>query len=403
MENTRSLKLVLVTTLMMVGLCHGGEVTRIAEGSAVSKKDAINDAIALALEQHYGAQINTDTRRELSDIEKFASSDGKEAYVTRMNSSLAGYITKNANGRILGYEVLETNEAEGRYNAKVEVRFPGPYVVGLDPNNRRKMVVTTFRSTDDNWAKSLSNKLNEQLTQSRKFTMLDRDYSAEVAAEIAAYSAADANPEEARKLCQKLGTDYLVVGSITFHDVPAPTTNPYTGDVTTYPNALFAEVSYRVLLAPTGQLKWADSFNVSASMTVDQAAMGISASILSAILPFEIVGKTGEGLLVIGQGGKTVFVGERMQVFGLGEKVTDSRTGEVLDYIENDLGLVEIVRVTEKLSYAKVISGDISKMNNKSRVRRYYSETESVEASPAQSSDFEPLVKPVEGGVYLPF
>lgn len=103
---------------------------------------------------------------------------------------------------------------------------------------------------------------------------------------------------------------------------------------------------------------------------------------------------------MIGQGGKTVFVGERMTVFALGEAVRDSRTGEVLDRIEDEVGTVEIVRVLEKLSYAKVLSGAAAKMGKGCRVRREYAASGETNAAVSESN---PMVMPVEGGVFLPF
>ncbi len=426
MKNLRTLFALLMTACAVALTGAGKDVVRTATGVAGSEREAVNDALIRSLEQHYGALVESTTKRAVKDVEVIKDSDGQESSLNELNTALEKYISKNANGKILGYEVeSSTYDATTRkYTVTLSVRFPGPYVVGRNPHNLRKMVVATFRPTGTtfarngsavgtaDWARILGQKLNEQLTQTRKFTMLDRDFDTEVAAEMARISASDAAPGEAVKLNQKLGTDYLVVGTIAFSDVAAPTVNPFTGETRLPAPATFAEVSYRVLLAATGQLKWADTVRLDASAfaaldatqfvsaSAEQAATEICASILSAILPFEVVGKTGSGQLVIGQGGKTVFVGERMTVFALGEKVRDSRTGEVLDRIEDEVGTAEIVRVLEKLSYAKVLSGDASKMGKGCRVRRAFAAQDGA-ASALPESD--PMVKPVEGGVFLPF
>lgn len=426
MKNLRTLFALLMTACAVALTGAGKDVVRTATGVAGSEREAVNDALALALEQQYGGQLVTSTKRTLNSIEVAKDANGREESVAELNTALDKYISQNANGKILGYEVeSSTYDATTRKHAvTLSVRFPGPYVVGRNPHSLRKMVVATFRPTGTtfarsgsavgtvDWARVLGQKLNEQLTQTRKFTMLDRDFDAEVAAEMARISASDAAPGEAVKLNQKLGTDYLVVGTIAFSDVAAPTVNPFTGETRAPAPATFAEVSYRVLLAATGQLKWADTIRLDASAfaaldatqfvsaSAEQAATEICASILSAILPFEIVGKTGSGQLVIGQGGKTVFVGERMTVFALGEAVRDSRTGEVLDRIEDEVGTVEIVRVLEKLSYAKVLSGDAAKMGKGCRVRRAFATAGEANVAVPESN---PMVMPVEGGVFLPF
>lgn len=398
-----------------------------ATGFGKTYREAIDDALVSALQQKKGVILSSELHTFMSDKGRVESKTGSSRESkTILEESISRDLKKWAKGDIDGYDVLSSEMENGQHKVTVAVRFKKPYAetVGLSPSNRRKMVVATFRPTGTtfarngsavgtaDWARSLGQKLNEQLTQTRKFTMLDRDFDAEIAAEMARISANDAAPGEAIKLNQKLGTDYLVVGTIAFSDVAAPTVNPFTGEARLPASATFAEVSYRVLLAPTGQLKWADTVRVDASafaaldatqfitVSSEQAAAEICASILSAILPFEVVGKTGSGLLVIGQGGKTVFVGERMTVFVLGEKVRDSRTGEVLDRIEDEVGTVEIVRVQEKLSYAKVLSGDASKMGKGCRVRRAFAASDgAADALPEN----EPMVKPVEGGVFLPF
>lgn len=398
-----------------------------ATGFGKTYREAIDDALVSALQQKKGVILSSELHTFMSDKGRVESKTGSSRESkTILEESISRDLKKGAKGDIDGYEVLSSEMEDGQHKVTVAVRFKKPYAetVGLPHSNRRKMVVATFRPTGTtfsrsgsalgtaDWARSLGQKLNEQLTQTRKFTMLERDFNTEIAAEMARISASDAAPGEAIKLNQKLGTDYLVVGTITFSDVAAPTVNPFTGETRMPASATFAEVSYRVLLAPTGQLKWADTVRVDASafaaldatqfitVSSEQAAAEICASILSAIYPFSVEGKTSSGLLVIGQGGKTVFVGERLTVFTLGEKVRDSRTGEVLDRIEDEIGTVEIVRVQEKLSYAKVLSGDASKMGKGCRVRReFVAQDGAVSALPEN----EPMVKPVEGGVFLPF
>mgnify|MGYP004634362091 CR=1 FL=1 len=398
-----------------------------ATGFGKTYREAIDDALVSALQQKKGIILSSELHTFMSDKGRVESKTGSSRESkTILEESISRDLKKGAKGDIDGYEVLSSEMEDGQHKVTVAVRFKKPYAetVGLPHSNRRKMVVATFRPTGTtfsrsgsalgtaDWARSLGQKLNEQLTQTRKFTMLDRDFDAEIAAEMARISASDAVPGEAVKLNQKLGTDYLVVGTIAFSDVAAPTVNPFTGETRMPASTTFAEVSYRVLLAPTGQLKWADTVRVDASafaaldatqfitVSSEQAAAEICASILSAIYPFSVEGKTSSGLLVIGQGGKTVFVGERLTVFTLGEKVRDSRTGEVLDRIEDEIGTVEIVRVQEKLSYAKVLSGDASKMGKGCRVRREFVAQDGAASVLPES---EPMVKPVEGGVFLPF
>ena len=368
-----------------------------ATGMGSTYRAAVNEALITALEKTEGVTVSASMRSQLASVEASVSSSDGDSDRVAVNDSITKGLEKVANGKILGYDVVseDFDPTTKKYTVQLSVRMPGAYVVGLDPSNRRRMAVVPFRvATGDSiswfgkaessaaWAKTLADKMNERLTQTRKFTMVDRKFDSEVNAELARLTGANASKADAERLNQKLGTDYLIVGEVKFSPVAAPGVNPLTGQALPMTSQRFAEVSYRVLLAPTGQLKWTDSVVVDAldypagdiqtfvSMTAEAVAAEAVDGIMGNILPLEIVGKTPSGLLLIGEGGKSLDVGERFTVFALGEVATDTRTGEELDEIEDAVGTVEIVRVTSKMSYAKVVEGEAKLMVVGSRLRR---------------------------------
>lgn len=402
-----------------------------ATGEGPSRRAAVNEALVSALEQYYGATISATERGRVvkatsatsvaqngtvDDRRKLTLSDDRDSTVQRL-----------ANGRIKGYDVASESfdPATKKYRVQLSVRMPGKYVPpGLPEQNRRRMAVVPFRPIRANyvwhgqvggtaeWIRALEDKLNVCLTQTRKFTMLDRKYDAETETELGRLTAENAFPDDIVRLGQKLGTDYLVVGEVAFNDVAAPAVNPYTGRAVPTANQLFAEITYRVLLAPTGQLKWADVVKIDAaafpagdlasfaSATAEAAACAISDGMMANILPFEVVGHTASGQLVIGEGGKSLKVGEFLTVFALGEEVKDTRTGEVLDVIEDVVGTVQIVRVSAKTSYAQVVEGDAKKMVVGSRLRRVPLVVPSDMPAPKMVS---PVKRTATGGVAAPF
>ena len=78
-----------------------------------------------------------------------------------------------------------------------------------------------------------------------------------------------------------------------------------------------------------------------------------------------------------------------------------SRTGEVLDVLEDAVGTVQIVRVTEKLSYAQVVEGDAAKMVIGSRLRRVPLATSTGASAPAVPATS--VKTTASGGVVVPF
>ena len=398
-------------------------------GIAKDYRAAVNEALVSALEQHDGITVDTSELQTMthdnSSVATRVNGVLDDRAKLEMDDSIKKNMQKWAKGKIAGYTVVSDALENGRYRVVVDVRFPGRYVVGRDPNALRRMAVSPFRPHREtfslfgqpvsaaSWAADLANQLNVQLTQTRKFTMLDRKFDAEVNSELDRLAGGNASPADAVRLNQKLGTDYLVVGEIAFNDVVAPAVNPYTGRPMPPASQLFAEITYRVLLAPTGQLKWTDVVRIDAasfavgdlatfvSATTEAAACSISDGMMSNILPFEIVGRTGSGQLVVGEGGKSLKAGECLTVFALGEEVKDTRTGEVLDVLEDAVGTVQIVRVTEKLSYAQVVEGDAAKMVIGSRLRRVPLATSTGASAPAVPATS--VKTTASGGVVVPF
>ena len=378
----------------------GEDVVR-AKGTGGSYRAAISEALMVALEQHDGMTVSSSeiTKMWQNSDATSVSDNGQvdDKGKLEMNDSISKEIKNVSQGKINGFSVVsDTYDAVARkYRVEVDVRFPGKYVMGDDPDLRRRMVVANFRSASGDtfswngrnestamWAATVADKLNERFTQTRKFTMIDRKFDAGVQDEIARLSDKNAAKGDIVRLGQRLGTDYMVVGDVKFGAVRPSGVNPITGQALPAVSQRFAEISYRVILAPTGQLKWADTVTVDSgdvpagdmlsfvSASADLAARRIVEVVMANLLPFEVVGRNGAGEIVIGEGGKSLSAGERLTVFVLGEEVKDSRTGEVLDQVEEPVATVEIVRVTPKLSYAQVIEGDAAKVVAGARARR---------------------------------
>lgn len=374
------------------------DVVRVT-GVAAGYRAAINEALVTALEQHDGITVSSSERQQMTHADSSVSvrDNGSldDAAKLEMKDDISKSMQKWAKGKILGYDVLSDtfDPVAKKYRVELAVRFPGRYVVGRDPNALRRMAVANFAVRGQTfrwhgqpvdtveWSAALGNQLNVVLTQTRKFTMLDRAFDREVNAELARLGSANAAPGDAIRLNQRLGTDYLVVGEVSFSDVAAPGVNPVTGQALPPQTAMFAEVNYRVLLAPTGQLKWADTVRLDASqfaaadartfvsITAEAAASAVCDGLMADILPFEVA-SVQSGLLVIGEGGKQLAVGDRFTVCALGDEVKDTRTGEVIDVVEIPVATAEIVSVQSKLSYAKVIEGDAAKVAVGARLRR---------------------------------
>ena len=306
----RQIVLVLAAALAVSAVAD--EETATATGVGSTYRAAVNEALVSALEMRQGVTFSSTERSEIASSASSVSSSSGDEDRTVVNDDIAKSMQKWAKGRISGYDVLseEYDPQTRRYRVQLAVRMPGRYVVGLDPENRKRMAVVEFRPWGEQffwfgqagstveWVKTLCDKLNVRFTKTRRFTMLDRKFDAEVDAELARLDGANASQRDAiARKAQKLGTDYLVTGEVRFFPVSAPGVNPLTGQPLPVVSQLFAEVTYRVLLAPTGQLKFTDTVKIDAasfaagsvgefsSLTTDAAAALIIDGVMSNYLP----------------------------------------------------------------------------------------------------------------------
>ncbi len=101
--------------------------------------------------------------------------------------------------------------------------------------------------------------------------------------------------------------------------------------------------------------------------------------------------------MIVNQGGQRMKNGMLLDVFMMGREIFDNDNGESLGRIESHVATIEIQRIAHTLSAAKVVAGDVSKVNVGSvcRIRK-------------QKRDFGGGMKPdvirtKTGGVKLPF
>lgn len=184
------------------------------------------------------------------------------------------------------------------------------YRFAAKEGGRARMVVVNFRPANGDtfswygqnestamWAAALADRLNERFAQTRKFTMIDRKFDAEIQDEVRRLSDKNAAKGDVVRLCQRLGTDYMVVGDVKFWPVRAPGANPLTGQAMPPVSQLFAEISYRVIVAPTGEIAWAATRRIGSgefpaadisqftSMSTDGAACGMVEEVVAALFP----------------------------------------------------------------------------------------------------------------------
>lgn len=252
-------------------------------------------------------------------------------------------------------------------------------VIGMRPDNRRRLVVMPFRSATGSvsvFGQDVSveahcgefeRRLNNDLVQTRCFTMLDREFNAETRAELSRLNVENASVGDLRRIQQLLATDYMVIGTVKMYSSPAAVYNKITGKINA-PDGPFVEIRYRVILVSTRELVYAGTVVVpysSAGGSMAEAAISsayIEASskvcreIISNIYPMRVAAKTTHEL-ILNHGEEDVSEGDVFYVYCQSEAVTDIATGETFNASEKMIASIRVTRVTPKMSYAVVEEG----------------------------------------------
>ena len=167
-------------------------------GRNADYRTAINEALVQAMSQVQGVSLQ-DSRDQLMDsLKQFRSSKSESDNIDEIRESMKQTVSAKTHGRVLSYELTEEryDKTVGLWYVELDARVPGQYQVGLAEGNRRRMIVMPFKALTEKVSvygqemhsrqtcESIARKLNENLTQTRRFTMLDRQFSEDVMAEL---------------------------------------------------------------------------------------------------------------------------------------------------------------------------------------------------------------------------
>ncbi|MGB9153884.1 MAG: hypothetical protein WCD70_12465 [Alphaproteobacteria bacterium] len=286
----------------------------------------------------------------------------------------ANKTTVNASAQTSGvvnrYQVVSSGKKDDGWHVTILAEV-SVYNAALE-NQRRKVAVLPLRLAKDDqnfrgFETAFRSDLINQLTQSSKLAVLDRDFSGEQDSELSFLKEDGVKKEEAARLGNKLGADYIIAGIV--DDVSVKTPAVYMraiGKTVTGQTTTSIRVSLRVIETATGRISLADTWAPTESLgakietIADNTAGDVAHSVLDALFPIRIE-HIANGVFYLGQGGKTVQVGQRYRVVALGKEITDSYTKEVIGREEEDVGVIEVFEVEPKLAKARIIGAPTDK------------------------------------------
>ncbi len=410
-------------------------VTREVIGHGKDRNEAVKDGIYRAIEQVRGVKVDTAAYEfSFSGTGAGVTADApgnRRIDFDSVNVSTSGTAnTTEIGGLVKGYEVLEEKKLDdGTYEVKLKVDV---YDYGTSEQTKRvKIALMPVKTQQPTYsflnttipAATLSELFTQRLvvglTQTNKFAVLDRESINAFAKERNMLVSFDAPLREQARLIETLGGDYLFVGTITQASIERIDTYLETADYTKRQYKARFNLDYRLVDSATKQLvvasnvqkyleneqvrKLADEQNPAEwdSAQVRDAFLKIVAdeviaAIIDRVYPVKIVAIQGDQI-ILNQGGDRMAKGMQFDVYSEGQEIFDTDTNESLGKIENLIATIEVQRVTNNMSFATIVKGDMANIT-KGLVCR------AKGAKKAPEVGAKPNIKRTEqGGVKLPF
>ena len=340
------------------------QVTGIGENYKMALRDALREAIS----QVNG--VTQETSSIINTIEKSIS--GNEGDENFSSTNFQELIKEKSKGSVKSYEILnKSKNLDGLYEIEIKATI-AKFALTKDAN-RKRIAILPFRQTIESSSidpsrstRMLNQSLTNYLVQTRKFTVLDRDFDDEVLSELNNLNESS-NIEDQAKIGQKLFADYILVGRLETFDVQEIEKKYLTSDRIKKTTTGMIDFNYRIIDVPTKQIKYAsklrEEINLNkqkqpASFLSEQSSKKIGQEILYAIFPI-LIEKIKGDIAYLGQGGMQIEIGDMYDIYEMSDEViTDSRTGEKLGKMEFKVGQAEIIDKNAKFSIAKISSDD---------------------------------------------
>ena len=377
-------------------------VVREVIGQGRNRDEAIKNALYRAVEQARGVKVDSGTYefgyRGTSAGFGTSQPGNRSIDIDSMNFSTQGTVyTTEIEGLIKGFEVIEEKQVnEQTYEVKLKVNVYDYSTRGLTPRVKvALMPVKTMQNayrfleqtiSGQTLSAVFSQRLMMGMTQTNKFAVLDRESISDFVDEKEMLLVFDAPLGEQAKLAETLGADYLLVGTITQAVIERIETRLEVANFTSTQYLARINFNYRLIDSSTKQVvlamdeqkylkndevrKLSDEQNTALwnSTQIRDAFLSIAANeiiekIIDQVYPVKIAAIQEDGIVILNQGGERIATGMLLDVFKQGREVFDADTNESLGTSENRVATIEIQKVAQAMSYAKVIDGDLAQIS----------------------------------------
>ena len=343
----------------------------VAEGVGPTRNAAILDALNLAVQQTNGTPIVGISVNSTGNL-SVPNYDGDFGLTNTT-------VVSATQGAVQGFEILseKENAEAGAWRLKLKVKVNKysasaatnlPKIAIASPRTRETTYVIGDETLSaDEASQSIGTAINESLSQSNRFFVINRAFDADISDELSRITDPSTNSGELAKLGQRLTADILVLPEINRLSYKKSTRvlrnsgrelNSYSGDM---------EITFNVINVPTGQLMMTERFKVTFPSTPPSVygkqqigLENVRASLATLTgqftqkfilknFPVSVIKMNGTSV-VLSQGQDVLQVGAIYNAVSLGEDIVDPQTGQSLGREEMPIGTITITKTSEKMS-----------------------------------------------------
>lgn len=367
----------LIFKLLLVGLCVAGsaasaqvtEAHLTAEGSGMTRDEAIATALASAAGQAFGIQLNATTISKTLGTEVITNDEADTLMVSAVNRVVTQAVNAPVNNSILGYSIDSlTQGIADTWDATVTLRYAKFERLGADSDRRSIIVVTN----EKRYQTLLTNTVTEALTASRRFDVLNRRNDSLFDAEKAFIQSDDAATAEVARLSQAGGADYLLVADLQGLSIRnnMQETIRMTGEVLVR-SAVNGTLRLEVVEFASRKVKWSGTQKFGATLEgassignrtlsrlIQEASNKLMDNLVASIYPIRVVKVVGD-VAIINRGEGSATVGDTYAVFLMGDELIDPQSGESLGSLEIEAGVGTVTEVKPKFAFLKMANATL--------------------------------------------
>ncbi len=363
-----------------VGKIDSVKVESVGEGATLGK--AVNNALRSAIQQVNGTSLQAISVVRHLSIDMTSNNDA--AFFR--SSGFAQEIIQKSGGIIDHFSITDISKpffANGTYTVKIEA-FISKFKPSSLSEKKLKIVIAPIQATNTNYTvgtmsisasqltHDIAHKISLALASTGRFSVLDRQDSADFQQEINLIHSGQTPASDTAKLGQVYSADVILAGSIgSFsyikHAQSLITSDrklvSYTGHWS-YNQKLINFTTREIMnssslagtppsIAPTTLPITLDSRQILENMENNIAQKAVH-KILATTFPISVISKNHNNI-VLSQGGDVLHAGDYYSMSKSGDILKDPQTGEIIGRAKSKCCDVVINRVDQKFAYAHIV------------------------------------------------